>query len=200
MLPFCSWSVLSLTTHIWSITSSLQWYSCIRFNSRAAAHATWLLPHFYGPLTVLHFCDLVWLSVATHSQLYNINIRSNTCYLQKARVAYGCWLLDTSLTPLTWVHPCYPLQVLMFPDTFFYLYQILTTFNKLKIMSEVAHEDYVRGCTWRLCQRLHMKIMSEVAHEDYVRGCTWRLCQRLHMKIMSEVAHDNWEWLKRNLF
>jgi hypothetical protein len=33
----------------------------------------------------------------------------------------------------------------------------------MKIMSEIAHEDYVR---------LHMKIMSEVAHEDYVRGCT----------------------------
>jgi hypothetical protein len=42
-------------------------------------------------------------------------------------------------------------------------------------MSEVAHEDYVRGCAWRLCQRMHMKIMSEVAHEDYVRGCTWQL-------------------------
>jgi hypothetical protein len=75
-------------------------------------------------------------------------------------------------------------------------YQILTAFNKLKIMSEVALllpiidrpqqvEDYVRGCTtsskywptstgWRLCQRLHyfyqiltafnkLKIMSEFA-------------------------------------
>ena len=72
-------------------------------------------------------------------------------------------------------------------------YQILTAFNKLKTMSEVALlpstdrlqqvEDYVRGCTitkywppstgWRLCQRLHnyqiltdlnkLKIMSEVA-------------------------------------
>ena len=59
-------------------------------------------------------------------------------------------------------------------------------------MSEVAHEDYVRGCAWRLCQRMHMKIMSEVAHEDYVRGCTWRLCQRMHMKIMSEVAHEDY--------
>ena len=57
----------------------------------------------------------------------------------------------------------------------YYFYQILTAFNKLKIMSEVVlllpntdHfqqvEDYVRGCTttkywplstnWRLCQRL----------------------------------------------
>ena len=128
-------------------------------------------------------------------------------------------------------------------------YQILTDFNRLKIMSEVALlpntarpqqvEYYVRGCTtstkywptstsWRLCQRLHyyqiltdfnrLKIMSEVAQlpntdrpqqvEDYVRGCTttkywptstgWRLCQRLHyyqiltylnkLKIMSEIA------------
>ena len=74
-----------------------------------------------------------------------------------------------------------------------YYYQILTAFNKLKIMSEVALlpntdlpqqvEDYVRSCTttkywptstgWRLCQRLHyyqiltdlnkLKIMLEVA-------------------------------------
>jgi uncharacterized protein (DUF1499 family) len=136
----------------------------------------------------------------------------------------------------------------------FYLYQILTSFNKLKIMSEVVlllpntdclqHvEDYVRGCStstkywlpptcWRLCQRLFylyqiltsfnkLKIMSEVVLplpntdllqqvEDYVRGCStstkywlpptsWRLCQRLFylyqiltsfnkLKIMSEVV------------
>ena len=112
-----------------------------------------------------------------------------------------------------------------------YYYQILTSFRKLKIMSEVVLlipntdllqqvEDYVRGCTtsakywtpstsWRLCQRLYyfyqiltsfnkLKIMSEVVLlllntdllqkvEDYVRGCTtstkywppstsWRLC------------------------
>jgi uncharacterized protein (DUF1499 family) len=59
----------------------------------------------------------------------------------------------------------------------YYFYQILTAFNKLKIMSEVVRllpntdrpqqvEGYVRGCTtstkywppsisWRLCQRLH---------------------------------------------
>ena len=134
-----------------------------------------------------------------------------------------------------------------------YYYQILTSFRKLKIMSEVVLlipntdllqqvEDYVRGCTtsakywtpstsWRLCQRLYyfyqiltsfnkLKIMSEVVLlllntdllqklkimlevvllllntdllqqvEDYVRGCTttkywppstsWRLCQRLY--------------------
>ena len=136
----------------------------------------------------------------------------------------------------------------------YYFYQILTSFNKLKIMSKVVLlllntdllqqvEDYVRDCTtstkywppstsWRLCQRLYyfyqiltscnklkimseivlllpntdllqqVKIMSEVVlHqlntdllqqvEDYVRGCTtytkywppstsWRLCQRLY--------------------
>ena len=117
----------------------------------------------------------------------------------------------------------------------YYFYQILTSFNKLKIMSEVVLllpntdllqqvEDYVRGCTtstkywppstsWRLCQRLYyfyqiltsfnqLKIISEVVLlllntdllqqvEDYVRGCTtstkywppstsWRLCQRLY--------------------
>ena len=116
----------------------------------------------------------------------------------------------------------------------YYLYQILTSFNKLKIMSEVVLlllntdllqqvEDYVRECTtstkywplstsWRLCQRLYyfyqiltsfnkLKIMLEVVLlllntdllqqvEDYVRGCTttkywppstsWRLCQRLY--------------------
>jgi hypothetical protein len=116
-----------------------------------------------------------------------------------------------------------------------YFYQILITFNKLQIMSEVAlllpntdHlqqvEGYVRGCTtstkywppttsWSLCQRLYyfyqiltafnkLKTMSEVALllanidrpqqvEYYVRGYTtsikywppstsWRLCQRLH--------------------
>ena len=98
----------------------------------------------------------------------------------------------------------------------YYFYQILTSFNKLKIMSEVVLllpntdllqqvEDYVRGCTtstkywppstsWRLCQRLYyfyqiltsfnkLKIMLEVVLlllntdllqqvEDYVRGCT----------------------------
>ena len=141
----------------------------------------------------------------------------------------------------------------------FYRYQILTSFNMLKIMSEVVlplpntdrlqHvEDYVRGCStsskywppstcWRLCQRLFylyqiltssnmLKIMSEVVlplpntdllqHvEDYVRGCStstkywppstcWRLCQRLFylyqilaafnkLKIMSEVVHGNWK-------
>ena len=116
-----------------------------------------------------------------------------------------------------------------------YYYQILTSFRKLKIMSEVVQlipntdllqqvEDYVRECTtstkywplstsWRLYQRLYyfyqiltsfnkLKIMSEVVLlllntdllqqvEDYVRGCTtstkywppstsWRLCQRLY--------------------
>ena len=98
----------------------------------------------------------------------------------------------------------------------YYFYQILTSFNKLKIMSEVVLllpntdllqqvKDYVRGCTtstkywppstsWRLCQRLYyfyqiltsfnkLKIISEVVLlilntdliqqvEDYVRGCT----------------------------
>jgi hypothetical protein len=116
----------------------------------------------------------------------------------------------------------------------YYFYQILTTFNKLKIMSEVVlllpntdhlqqGEDYVRGYStstkylppstrWWLCQRLFyfyqiltvfnkVKIMSEVVlllpntdrlqqGEDYVRGCStstkywppstrWWLCQRL---------------------
>jgi hypothetical protein len=135
----------------------------------------------------------------------------------------------------------------------YYLYRVLTSFNKLKIMSEVVLlplntdllqqvEDYVRECTtstkywplstsWRLCQRLYyyqiltsfrkLKIMSEVVLlipntdllqqvEDYVRGCTtstkywppstsWRLCQRVYyfyqiltsfnkLKIMSEVV------------
>jgi uncharacterized protein (DUF1499 family) len=120
----------------------------------------------------------------------------------------------------------------------YYFYQMLTAFNKMKIMSEVVLllpntdrlqqvEDYVRGCatsteywppstSWRLCQRLYyiyrilttfnkLKIISEVVLllpntdclqqvEDYVRGCTtsteywlpstsWRLCQRLHMTI-----------------
>ena len=135
----------------------------------------------------------------------------------------------------------------------YYFYQILTAFNKLKIMSVVILllpdtdrlqqiEDYVRGYTtstkywppstnWRLCQRLYyfyqilttfnkLKIMSGVILllpntdrlqqiEDYVRGYTtstkywppstnWRLCQRLYyfyqiltafnkLKIMSEV-------------
>jgi hypothetical protein len=98
----------------------------------------------------------------------------------------------------------------------YYFYQILTAFNKLKIMLEVVLllpntdrlqqvEDSVRGCStstkywphstsWRLCKRLlyfyqilttfnKLKIMLEVVlllpntdHiqqvEDYVRGCT----------------------------
>jgi len=136
----------------------------------------------------------------------------------------------------------------------FYFYEILTAFNKLKIMSEVVLLlrntdsqqqvwDYVRACSastkywqpstsWRLCQRLFylheiltvfnkLKIMSEVALflqntdslqqvEDYVRGCStstkywqpstsWRLCQMLFyfyeilttfnkLKIMSVVV------------
>jgi uncharacterized protein (DUF1499 family) len=136
----------------------------------------------------------------------------------------------------------------------FYFYQIMTAFNKSKIMSEVVLllpnndclqpvEDYIRGCStstkywlpstsWRLCQRLFyfyqiltafnkLKIMSEVVLllpstdclqqvKDYVRGCStstkyWlpstsqRLCQRLFyfyqvltafnkLKIMSEVV------------
>ena len=136
----------------------------------------------------------------------------------------------------------------------YYFYQIQTSSNTLKIVSEVVlllpdtdllqHiEDCVRGCTtstryrpppthWRLCQRLYyfyqiqtssntLKIVSEVVlllpdtdllqHiEDCVRGCTtstryrpppthWRLCQRLYyfyqiqtssntLKIVSEVV------------
>ena len=136
----------------------------------------------------------------------------------------------------------------------YYFYQILTTFNKLKIMSEVVLlllntdrfqqvEDYVRGCTtstkywplstsWRLCPRLYyfyqilttfnkLKIMSKVVLllpntdrfqqvEDYIWGWTtstkywplstsWRLCPRLYyfyqiltafnkLKIMSEAV------------
>ena len=94
----------------------------------------------------------------------------------------------------------------------YYLYQILTSFNKLKIMSEVVlllpNTDLFNK----------LKIMSEVVLlllntdllqqvEDYLRGCTttkywppsesWRLCQRLYylyqiltsfnkLKIMSE--------------
>jgi hypothetical protein len=116
----------------------------------------------------------------------------------------------------------------------FDFYEILTTFKKLKIMSEVVLllrntdnlqqvEDHVRGCStstkywqpsasWRLCQRMfyfyetltsfnRLKIMSDVSLllrntdsfqqvEDYVRGCStstkywqpstsWRICQRL---------------------
>jgi len=100
----------------------------------------------------------------------------------------------------------------------YYFYQILTSFNRLKIMSEAALllantdrpqqlEDYVRVCTtsseywptstsWRLCQRVHyfyqimtafnkLKIMSEVAlllpnTDDFNK-----------LKIISEAAHDN---------
>jgi uncharacterized protein (DUF1499 family) len=136
----------------------------------------------------------------------------------------------------------------------YYFYQIPTTFNKLKFISEAVLllpitnrfqqvEDYVRGCTastkysslstsGRLCPRLYyfyqilisfnkLKIMSEVVLllpntdrfqqvEDYVRGCTtstkyrplstsWSLYPRLYyfyqlliafnkLKIMSEVV------------
>jgi uncharacterized protein (DUF1499 family) len=121
----------------------------------------------------------------------------------------------------------------------YYFYQIVTAFNKLKIMSEVVLllpntdslqqvEDYVRGGTtstkywqpstsWRLCRRWYyfyqiltafnkLKIMSEVVLllpntdslqqvEDYVGICstftstkywppsTTRLCQKLHMTV-----------------
>jgi hypothetical protein len=97
----------------------------------------------------------------------------------------------------------------------YYFYQILTSFNKLKIMSEVVLllpntdllqqvEDYVRDCT------TSTKYWPPATSEDYVRGCTtsakywppstsWRLCQRLYylyqiltsfnkLKIMSEVV------------
>ena len=121
----------------------------------------------------------------------------------------------------------------------YHFYQILTAFNKLKIMSEVVLlltntdrlqqvEDYVRSCTtstkywplstsWRLCQKLYyfyqiltafnkLKIMSEVVPplpntdrfqqvEDYVRSCTtkyWPPSQILtafnKLKVMSEVV------------
>ena len=96
-----------------------------------------------------------------------------------------------------------------------YCYQILTYFNKLKIMSEVVLlllntdllqqvEDYVRGCT----TSTNTDLLQQV--EDYVRGCTtsakywppstsWRLCQRVYylyqiltsfnkLKIMSDVV------------
>ena len=145
------------------------------------------------------------------------------------------------------------LGVVGYKVTSFYFYEILTAFNKLKIMSEVVLllrntdsfqqvEDYVTGCStstkywqlstsWRLCQRLFyfyeiltafnkLKIMSQVVlllrntdsiHqvEDYFRGCStstknwkpstsWRLCQMLFyfskilttfnkLKIMSDV-------------
>jgi hypothetical protein len=77
-----------------------------------------------------------------------------------------------------------------------YFYQILTSFIKLKIMSEVALllpntdrpqqvEDYVRGCT--------------TTSEYWPTSTSWRLCQGVHyfyriltnlnkLKIMSEVA------------
>ena len=136
----------------------------------------------------------------------------------------------------------------------YYFYQILTAFNKLKIMSEVVLPlpntdrlqqvvDYVRGCStstkywlpstsWWLRQRLYyfyqiltafnkLKVMSEIVLllpntdrlqqvEGYVRDCTtstkywppstsWRLYQRLFyfyqiltafnkLMIMSEVV------------
>jgi hypothetical protein len=77
---------------------------------------------------------------------------------------------------------------------YFYFYQILTAFNRLKIMSEVALlpntdrlqqvEDYVRGCT--------------ITTKYWPTATSWRLCQRLHyyqiltdlnkLKIMSEVV------------
>jgi hypothetical protein len=102
----------------------------------------------------------------------------------------------------------------------YYFYQIVTAFNKLKIMSEVVLllpntdslqqvEDYVRGGTtstkywqpstsWRLCRRWYyfyqiltafnkLKIMSEfvqllllpntdrLQQQDYVKSCTWQL-------------------------
>jgi len=116
----------------------------------------------------------------------------------------------------------------------YYFYQILTVFNKLKIMSEVLLlltktdrlqqvEDYVRGCStsnknwpsstsWRLYQRLYyfyqiltvfnkLKIMSEVILPltmHWPPSTSWRLCQRLFnfyqkltvfnkLKIISEV-------------
>jgi uncharacterized protein (DUF1499 family) len=136
----------------------------------------------------------------------------------------------------------------------FYFYQILTAFNKMKIMSEVVLllpntdclqqvEDYVRGCStstkywppstrWRLCQRLFyfyqilttfnkMKIMSEAVlllpntdllqqDEDYVRGCStstkywppstsWRLYQRLQMtKRLTYFIWRVWSYQKGN--
>jgi hypothetical protein len=77
-----------------------------------------------------------------------------------------------------------------------YFYQIVTAFNKLKIMSEVALllantdrpqqvEDYVRGCS--------------TSSKYWPPSISWRLCQRLlffyriltnlnKLKVMSEVV------------
>jgi uncharacterized protein (DUF1499 family) len=182
--------------------------------------------------------DICWLSSTSASQ--------NTDRLQQVEdYVRGCSTSTKYWPPSTRWRLCQRL---------FYFYQILTAFNKLKIMSEVVlllpntdclqqDEDYVRGCStstkywlpstsWRLCQRLFyfyqiltafnkLKIMSEVVllllntdrlqqDEDYVRGCStstkywppstrWRLCQRLFyfyqiltsfnkMKIMWEVV------------
>ena len=81
----------------------------------------------------------------------------------------------------------------------FYFYQILTTFNKLKIISDVVLllpntdclqevEDYVRGCS--------------ISTKYWLSAGSWRLCQRLFyfyqilsafnkLEMASEVSHHN---------
>jgi phage terminase large subunit-like protein len=112
----------------------------------------------------------------------------NTDLLQQAEdYVRGCTTSTKYWPPLTSWRLCQRL---------YYFYQILTTFNRLKIMSEVVlllpntvclqqAEDYVRGCTtstkycpsstsWRLCQRLYYFYQILVVFNK--------------LKIMSEVV------------
>ena len=194
------------------------------------------------PITLAVYFFYIKLKIMSEVVLLLPNtdhFQQNEDYVKGCTTSTKYWLLSTS-----W-RLCQRL---------YYFYQILTAFNKMKIMSKVVLllpntdrlqqvEDYVKGCTtstkywplstkWRLCQRLYyfyqiltafnkMKIMSKVVlllpntdrfqqNEDYVKGCTtstkywllstsWRLCQRLYyfyqiltafnkMKIMSKVV------------
>jgi uncharacterized protein (DUF1684 family) len=129
--------------------------------------------------------DICWLSSTSASQ--------NTDRLQQVEdYVRGCSTSTKYWPPSTRWRLCQRL---------FYFYQILTAFNKLKIMSEVVlllpntdhlqqDEDYVRGCStstkywppstrWRLCERLFyfyqiltafnkLKIISEVANDKKI--------------------------------
>jgi uncharacterized protein (DUF1499 family) len=171
---------------------------------------------YWPPSTGWRLCQRLYYFYQILSVFSKLKIMSevvlllpNTVRLQQAEnYVRGCTTSTKYWPPSTSWRLCQRL---------YYFYQILSVFNKLKIMSEVVlllpntdllqqAEDYVRGCStstkycpsstsWRLCQRLYyfyqilsvfnkLKIMSEVVlllpntvrlqqTEDYVRG--WQL-------------------------
>jgi uncharacterized protein (DUF1499 family) len=98
-----------------------------------------------------------------------------------------------------------------FLNFYFYFYQILTAFNKLKIMSEVVLllpntdslqqvEDYVRGCTWRfnkVKRNTHtLFYISHLVSIVYILNFTFTSTAFHKLRNKSEVGHENLKRLK----